>query len=253
MNIEKPVSADFSDVLRIKRNGFSVSVDFSEAKKEFDETGGDFALNKLLERLDRNFSTMTREEEYEKLKASLLINLIPVEKLSGDFAARKFAGSLYSVLVTPDKGGFTPVTRESLKLLDVPEAVAFAVGEKNLGAFLEQSETILKDGGKEKTWELLCQNSRLTASLAVCPEFYESIRETAGARFLVSVPSDDRMIIFPDVTNDRVEGFGGEIVSAYKSSANPLSTGIYLFTPDGIFVSGAFSLDVGKGDINEEE
>lgn len=253
MSVEKPYPADFSDLCGVRRNGFSVSVDFKEAKNEFDENGGELALNKLLEKLDRNFRTMTCEEESKKLKASLLVMLFPEGKLCGNFAARRFSGSLYSVLVARDKDGFTPVIREDLRLLDVPEAVAFAVGEKNLGSFLACSEMTPKDGAAINAWELSCGDSRLTASLAACPEFYEFCREKAGARFLVSVPSSDRMMIFPDVTNDRVEFFGREIVSAYKSSANPLSTGIYMFAPDGISVSGAFSLDVGKGDNNEKE
>ncbi len=153
-----------------------------------------------------------------------------------------FGGGLKKVMVfTNDNERFFFLEEKYLLKWAVPREVLFSVADRNMARFLDSCEIKHFEITKGvNALEISCNAKMLSASLMMCGGFRTKIHEKLGPKFLVLAPSRENIIVLDNITNNLLERLSTIIVKEYRHSKFPLTTNVFLFTPDSVKVAGHF-------------
>ncbi len=233
-----------SAVYEISNGSAVFKIDVGEARRIYAETCSDEELDKLIKRLEMDFTTKGRMVSFTNGQEFLRLMLMREKDVDETMISADFAEGLKKVVVySPDNEVIHHLDEATLKRWGVPREVAFSVADRNMCKILsgaEISEEILSGGIKTLDFKTSCPV--FCSSLILCNDFRSAVYERLGAKFLVVAPSRESLLVLRNITNDILEGLGTVILDEYKKAENPLTTDVLLFTPREIQTAGRFSL-----------
>lgn len=233
-----------STVYEISNGSAVFKIDVGEARRIYEETRSDEELDKLIKRLEMDFTTEGRMVSFTNGQEFLRLMLMREKDIDETMVSADFVEGLKKVVVySPDNEVIHKLDEAILRRWGVPREVAFSVADRNMCKILsntEISEEIISGG--IKTLELKTSCPAFCSSLILCNEFRSAVYERLGAKFLVVAPSRESLLVLQNITNDILEGLGAVILDEYKKAQNPLTTDVLLFTPKDIQTAGRFSL-----------
>lgn len=236
-------SKESDSVYEISNGSAVFKIDIGEARGIYEQTRSDEELDKLIRRLEADFTTTGRMVSFTNGQEFLRLMLMREQDVDSSMITEDFVDGLKKVVVyTPDDKLIHTLDETALKRWGVPREVAFSVADRNMCRILsrtEINEEILS--GDVKTLEFKVPCPAFCSSLLLCNEFRQTVYERLGAKFLVVAPSRENLLALQNITNNILEGLGKVILNEYRNSENPLTTDVLLFTPKDIQVAGRFS------------
>lgn len=233
-----------SDAYEISNGSASFKVNVSEARQIYEQTRSDKELDKLIKRLEMDFTTEGRMVSFTNGQEFLRLMLMREKDVDETMISADFAEGLKKVVVyTPDNEMIHNLDESTIKRWGVPREVAFSVADRNMCRILsnaEIGEEVLVGNVKALEFKIPCPV--FCSSLILCNEFRSAVYERFGAKFLVVAPSRENLLVLQNITNDILEGLGTVILNEYKKAKNPLTTDVLLFTPKDIQTAGRFSV-----------
>ncbi|MCM1328575.1 MAG: hypothetical protein NC253_03965 [Ruminococcus sp.] len=226
-------------------NGSAVFViDIGEARQIYEETRSDEELDKLIKRLEMDFTTEGRMVSFTNGQEFLRLMLMRPCDVDENMITADFAAGLKKVVVySPDNEVIHILDEATLRRWGVPREVAFSVADRNMCKILSNTEIEVDIiSGDIKTLDFKTSCPAFCSSLILCNDFRSAVYERLGAKFLVVAPSRESLLVLQNITNDILEGLGTVILEEYKKAENPLTTDVLLFTPKEIQTAGRFSL-----------
>lgn len=248
------VTAKESDsVFEISNGSASFKIDIGEARRIYETTGSDLELDKLIKRLELDFTTEGRMVSFTNGQEFLRLMLMREQDVTSDMISADFSDGLKKVVVyTPDDEIIHNLDDATLKRWGVPREVVFSVADRNMCRMLARAdigeETLC---GDIKALDFKISAPVFCSSLILCNEFRSAVYEKLGAKFLVVAPSRESLLVLKNITNDILEGLGTVILSEYRKAKNPLTTDVLLFTPQGVQTAGRFSIGHNETGHNE--
>lgn len=241
-------SKESDSVFEISNGSAVFKIDVGEARSIYEQTRSDEELDKLIKRLEQDFTTTGRMVSFTNGQEFLRLMLMREQDVDRSMISEDFVEGLKKVVVyTPDDKIVHTLDEAALKRWGVPREVAFSVADRNMCRILsraEISEEVLSGGVKTLEFKLPCPE--FCSSLLLCNEFRSAVYKRLGATFLVVAPSRENLLVLQNITNNILEGLGTVILDEYRKAENPLTTDVLLFTPKDIQIAGRFS--VGKDD-----
>lgn len=232
-----------STVYEISNGSAVFKIDVGKARQIYEETRSDEELDKLIKRLEMDFTTEGRMVSFTNGQEFLRLMLMREKDIDDTMVSADFVEGLKKVVVySPDNEVIHNLDEATLKRWGVPREVAFSVADRNMCKILsgtEIGEEILSGGIKTLDFKPSCP--AFCSSLILCNEFRSAVYERLGAKFLVVAPSRESLLVLQNITNDILEGLGTVILNEYKKAKNPLTTDVLLFTPKEIQTAGRFS------------
>ena len=245
-------SKESDSIFEISNGSASFKIDIGEARRIYEKTGSDLELDKLIKRLELDFTTEGRMVSFTNGQEFLRLMLMREQDVTDDMISADFSDGLKKVVVyTPDDEIVHNLDDAALKRWGVPREVAFSVADRNMCRMLSRAEIgeeILC--GDIKALDFKISSPVFCSSLILCNEFRSAVYDRLGAKFLVVAPSRESLLVLKNITNDILEGLGTVIISEYKKAKNPLTTDVLLFTSQGVQTAGRFSVghNEAKGD-----
>lgn len=226
-------------------NGISeFSIDISKARAEYERDPSPEMLNDLIRKIEQECDMESRMVSFTNGQEFLRLAVMREKDVKPDMISADFAGGLCKVIVyTSDDMTLHPLDDTILKRWGMPREVLFSVADRNMCRLLAKTEvkkTSIAEGVNAMEFELPCKH--LGVSFILCNDFRRVVYEYMGAKFLVVAPSCESILILENITNNILEKLGKEIVREFKKSPNPLTTDVFLFTPEKIQIAGHFSV-----------
>lgn len=236
-------SKESDSVFEISNGSAVFKIDVGEARSIYEQTRSDEELDKLIRRLEQDFTTTGRMVSFTNGQEFLRLMLMREQDVDSSMISADFVDGLKKVVVyTPDDKIVHTLDEAALKRWGVPREVAFSVADRNMCRILarsEISEEVLSGGVKTLEFKVSCPE--FCSSLLLCNEFRSAVYKRLGAKFLVVAPSRENLLVLQNITNNILEGLGTVILDEYRKAENPLTTDVLLFTPKDIQVAGRFS------------
>lgn len=241
-SVEKRGSRDY---YIITDGNSSLDFDVSSEKFEYARNRSPEAINKLMERVIRDFGILERMISFTNGQEFIRFTVMRDDEITGDMITDDFMGGLKRVICyTGDNVRSRLLSEEYMKKWDVPREVLFSVADRNMCRLLkkaEYSDSTADGAGTVRCLDFKAEGSDFTVALMMCSEFHNFISERLGSRFLVAAPSKDTLLALTDVTNNVLERLGSAIVGEYRWASRPLTTDIFHYSSAGIRVAGHFS------------
>ncbi len=233
-------------------NGVSdFSVDTSKARSEYESAPSPELLTSLMQKLEQEIDMEIRMVSFTNGQEFLRLAIMREKDVRPGMISAEFAGGLCKVIVcTADDTKLRPLDEAVLKRWGMPREVVFSVADRNMCRLLAKTKvkkTSIAEGVNAMEFDLPCKH--LGVSFILCNDFRQVVYNYMGAKFLVVAPSCESILILENITNNILEKLGKEIVREYKRSPNPLTTDVFLFTPDKIQIAGHFSVKSNKGHL----
>lgn len=232
------------DTFRITNGISEFSIDISKARSEYESDPSPEVLNKLIRNIEQECDMESRMVSFTNGQEFLRLAVMREKDVKHDMISSDFAGGLRKVIVyTSDDMTLHPLNEAILKRWGMPREVLFSVADRNMCRLLAKTavkKTSIAEGVNAMEFDLPCKH--LGVSFILCNDFRRVVYEYMGAKFLVVAPSCESILILENITNNILEKLGKEIVREYKRSPNPLTTDVFLFTPEKIQIAGHFSV-----------
>lgn len=244
-------SKESDSVFEISNGSAVFKIDVGDARRIYEQTRSDEELDKLIRRLEQDFTTTGRMVSFTNGQEFLRLMLMREQDVNRSMISADFVEGLKKVVVyTPDDKIVHTLDEAALKRWGVPREVAFSVADRNMCKILsraEISEETLSGGVKTLEFKVPCPE--FCSSLLLCNEFRPAVYKRLGAKFLVVAPSRENLLVLQNITNNILEGLGTVILDEYRKAENPLTTDVLLFTPKDIQIAGRFS--AGKENVEK--
>lgn len=241
-SVEKRGSRDY---YIITDGNSSLDFDVSSEKFEYARNRSPEAINKLMERVIRDFGILERMVSFTNGQEFIRFTVMRDDEITGGMITDDFIGGLKRVICyTGDNVRSRLLSEEYMKKWDVPREVLFSVADRNMCRLLkkaEYSDSTADGAGTVRCLDFKAEGSDFTVALMMCSEFHNFISERLGSRFLVAAPSKDTLLALTDVTNNVLERLGSAIVGEYRWASRPLTTDIFHYSSAGIRIAGHFS------------
>ena len=241
-SVEKRGSRDYYTVTDGRE---SLSFDVSAEKYEYARSRSMEAVNKLTDRVRRDFDILERMVSFTNGQEFIRYTVMRSEEISGGMICDDFIGGLKRVICyTGDNVRSRLLPEEYMKKWDVPREVLFSVADRNMSRLLKKAEfteSFADGSGAVRCLDFKAEGSDFTVALMMCSDFRSFISERMGPRFLVAAPSKDTLLVLSEVTNNVLERLGAAIVGEYRWAARPLTTDIFHYSSSGVTVAGHFS------------
>lgn len=221
-------------------DGFTV--DISRERREYEAAPE--KLDEIIAKIERECDMEKRMATFNNGQEFLRLVVVREKDITSDMVTAEFVGGLYKTIVyTSDDMTLHRFDEKIAKRWGMPREVLFSVADRNMCRLLAKTKvkkTDLSEGVTAMEFDIPCRH--LGVSFMLCNDFRRAVYEYMGAKFLVVAPSCESLIILENITNNILEKLGKEIVREYKKSASPLTTDVFLFTPDKIQIAGHFSV-----------
>jgi hypothetical protein len=158
-------------------------------------------------------------------------------------AAKLLPGSKQTVLCPAHEDAALGVSRLTKEELAATGQTFEQFKAKALAAAAAHLKTLKPDIRRSAKgvaqYAILKSDSHLTASTALCPEFYTQFRETFGDKLVVLMPDHFTVYVFPRGFGD-FQKLGPEIVEQFEKATWPCSREAFEITAEGFKCLGEF-------------
>lgn len=238
------VSEKIGGIYKLTNGVSSFSVDTGKARAEYEKAPSPELLASLMQKLEQKIDMEIRMVSFTNGQEFLRLAVMREKDIRPEMISADFAGGLCKVIVyTADDMELRPLDEAVLKRWGMPREVVFSVADRNMCRLLAKTavkKTNLTEGVNAMEFDLPCKH--LGVSFLLCNDFRRVVYEYMGAKFLVVAPSCESILILENITNNILEKLGKEIVREYRRSSKPLTTDVFLFTPEKIQIAGHFSV-----------
>lgn len=226
-------------------NGISeFTVNTQKARSEYESAPSPELLASLMEKLEQEIDMEIRMVSFTNGQEFLRLAVMREKDIQAGMISTDFVGGLRKTIVyTADDMELRPLDEAVLKRWGMPREVLFSVADRNMCRLLAKTKVkkmSIAEGVNAMEFELPCKH--LGVSFILCNDFRRIVYEYMGAKFLVCAPSCDSILILENITNNILEKLGKEIVREYRRSQKPLTTDVFLFTPEKIQIAGHFAV-----------
>ncbi len=223
----------------------SFHVDIYDAKRQYDINKNDEQLEKVIRIIELQCVTESKMISFTNGQSLLRFIVMREDEIKQDYIYTDFVNGLKKVLVyTADDFALNMLNVNYMKKWGMPKEVLFSVADRNMCRLLDKAEIKEADlSDNVKAIEFNLPSKELCVSMMMCNEFRKVVYSRIGAKFLVLAPSREILLVLENITNNILEGLGNVIVNEYKKAKHPLSTNVFLYTPNDIQVVGRFSAD----------
>ncbi|MCL2053649.1 MAG: hypothetical protein FWG90_04285 [Oscillospiraceae bacterium] len=255
----------FENIIKtaLKRHNFSIAGVNKEDEFKYEITSGTAVFTVNVRELRKLYNLAHTEEEIESLiveaeefflteskmisftNAQTLLRLLIMrdDEVKNEFVSADFIQGLKKVVVyTSDDVNLNILDEAFLKKWGVPREVILPVADRNMCRLLEKAEIVESSINETRVLELKLPSKELCVSMLMCSDLRKTVCQYFGEKFLAVAPSRENLLILEDVTKDMLEGLGSVIINEYRKAANPLTTGVMLFTQNDIEAIGYFSV-----------
>lgn len=238
------VSEKIGGIYKLTNGVSSFSVDTEKTRAEYEKAPSPELLASLMQKLEQKIDMEIRMVSFTNGQEFLRLAVMREKDIRPEMISADFAGGLCKVIVyTADDMELRPLDEAVLKRWGMPREVVFSVADRNMCRLLAKTavkKTNLTEGVNAMEFDLPCKH--LGVSFLLCNDFRRVVYEYMGAKFLVVAPSCESILILENITNNILEKLGKEIVREYRRSSKPLTTDVFLFTPEKIQIAGHFSV-----------
>lgn len=238
------VSEKIGGTYRLTNGVSEFTVNTSKARSEYERSPSPELLSSLMQKLEQEIDMEIRMVSFTNGQEFLRLAILREKDLRPGMISAEFAGGLCKVIVyTADDLELRTLDEAVLKRWGMPREVVFSVADRNMCRLLAKTKvkkTDLAEGVNAMEFDLPCKH--LGVSFILCNDFRRIVYDYMGAKFLVVAPSCESILILENITNNILEKLGKEIVREYRRSSKPLTTDVFLFTPEKIQIAGHFSV-----------
>ena len=238
-------------VARIKDNYCSVSdgerslkFDISSEKYAYARTRSAVEAQKMAERVQADFDVLDRMVSFTNGQNFLRFTAVHSGEVKKGMISEDFMGCFRKVLCTTSDDIHARILDEKyLREWDIPAEVLFSVADRNMSRTLLKmtfNEGIIDEGSNIRFMELSAETGDFAAAMMTCSGFYDFASKRLGNRFLVIAPSKDTVAAMTEPVENIYSRFRDLVTESNRWSSEPLTTAVFLYTPQGIETADRF-------------
>ncbi len=234
-NYEVKVRSDFFYTLSNGKD--TVDMDLSSYCYEYSDKPSDTVFDNALAAVAALFQTLDRMDTFTNGQDFIRFIAMPPEKVSGNMITDDFPGDIKKVLCyTSDNMHAHVLSPDYQKKWDVPREVLFSVADRNMAKLFRTVKYRRFKAGDHECAEFYSDGNDFIPSLMMCSGFYEFVSAMIGERFLLCIPSSASFLVISKPAGSEIAKISNEVWDENRSSADPITSAMYLFTPKKVEV-----------------
>lgn len=222
---------------RIADNEHVFTSDFSYFADEYYQNSGSKIFEKVLKNVRDESHALSRMSDFTNGQTFLRFKITLPAFITNEVITEGFPGGLCRVMCyTADDIHGKYLKKSYVENWGFPPKVLFSSAERNMRGYFGRLKYTTVDLGRLKCVQFDTRSDEFTPSMMTCEGFFEYISPVIGRRFAVCIPSEDNFAAFSDPTDDELKKISAVNRKEYLNSSAPLSSSIFVFTPQGMEV-----------------